>query len=371
MKPEGSMLALVTEAYGGAGGIARYNRDFFAAATETGSVSTIVILPRTASESVRPPERIRQLAPRYNRLGYSLQAMRLAASRRFSHVFCGHLHMAALAAMLARGTGMKLIVQAHGIEAWHKPGRLVRWGVEAADLVLCVSRYTRGKLLDWAAIDPERALVLPNTVGDNFRPGDASALRARLGLTGKLVLLTVARMDSRERYKGHDRVIALLPRLLAEGHDVAYLVVGEGSDLGRLKGLAADLGVADRVHFVGPSASTDLPDYYRLADLFLMPSTGEGFGIAFIESMAAGTPALGLGVGGANDALAGGDLGVAVSEAGFSDAVVHFLGKARRASNELSAATHARFGRGPFSANVRMAMQRVSQAAPRLSSPTP
>ena len=83
--------------------------------------------------------------------------------------------------------------------------------------MLCVSRYTRAAVVGWAAIAPERVVVVPNTVAEGFTPGDGSALRAALGLDGKRVLLTVGRMDSRERYKGHDRVIAAIPALVAAG----------------------------------------------------------------------------------------------------------------------------------------------------------
>ena len=72
--------------------------------------------------------------------------------------------MAPLAALIAKLKGAKLIIQAHGIEAWPRPSRLQRAALETADLVLCVSRYTRARILDWAAIAPERVLVLPNTV---------------------------------------------------------------------------------------------------------------------------------------------------------------------------------------------------------------
>ena len=159
--------------------------------------------------------------------------------------------MAPLAWLIARLKGAKLVVQMHGIEAWPRPSRLQRAAVEAADLIMCVSRYTRACVAGWAAIAPERVVVMPNTVEDAFAPGDGSALRTALGLKDRRVLLTVGRMDSRERYKGHDRVIAAIPDLIAQGHDVVYLIIGEGDDRARLEELARETGVADRVRFLG------------------------------------------------------------------------------------------------------------------------
>src|SRR5262249_16839822 len=155
-----------------------------------------------------------------------------------------------------------------------------------ADLVLCISRFTRASVLGWAAIAPERLVVLPTTVGAEFKPGDGSALRAAMGLNDKRVLLTVGRMDSRDRYKGHDRVISAIPKLIAAGHDVVYLVVGEGDDREHLEARAREVGLADRVWFMGSVGLPKLIEVYRAADLFVMPSTGEGFGIAFLEAMA-------------------------------------------------------------------------------------
>ena len=207
--------------------------------------------------------------------------------------------MAPLGLLIARLKRAKLVIQLHGIEAWQRPTWLCRAAVEAADLVLCVSRYTRAQVLNWAAIAPERALVLPNTVSAIFTPGDGSKLRTAWGLQGKRVLLSVARMSAQERYKGHDRVIRAIPKLVDDGHDVVYFLVGEGDDRPRLQLLAEKEGVAGRVYFMGALEPMVLVDAYRMADLFVMPSTGEGFGIAFLEAMACGTPALGLAVGGA------------------------------------------------------------------------
>jgi phosphatidylinositol alpha-1,6-mannosyltransferase len=357
------MLALVTDAYGGRGGIAQYNRDFLGALAEAGIFSSITVLPRQAPDSPAPPETVEQLPLRPGRAAYSTAALRTALFRPVDLVFCGHLFLAPLATMIARLKGAKLIVQAHGIEAWPRPSRLRRTALEGADLVLCVSRHTRAAVLSWATITPERVLVVPNTVREVFAPGDGSTGRAALGLEGKRVLLTVGRMDSLERYKGQDRVITVIPDLVAKGYDVHYVVVGEGDDQARLEALAHGAGLSERVHFMGAVGLRDLLHIYRMADLFVMTSTGEGFGVTFLEAMASGTPALGLGVAGARDALADGELGTMTSEAELSAAIGHILDRSKTDPCALAAATRSRFGRELFATNARAALKRVMEAA--------
>jgi phosphatidylinositol alpha-1,6-mannosyltransferase len=190
--------------------------------------------------------------------------------------------MAPLAASIARLKHAKLVIQTHGLEAWSRPSKWQRAAVEQADLVLSVSRHTRAAVLSWAAIAPERVVVVPNTVREIFKPGDGSIRRSTLGLNGKRVLLTVGRMDSRERYKGHDRVIAAIPELVKRGHDICYLIVGEGND--RVDRALAGIGRKDRVgRAVGHKPSRNR----RSADLFVIPSTGR-FRVSFLEAMASG-----------------------------------------------------------------------------------
>jgi phosphatidylinositol alpha-1,6-mannosyltransferase len=363
MKPLPRLLALVGDAFGGRGGIAQYNRDLLGALAKSGAVSSITVVPRNAPGIFLLPDKIEQTAAHAARSVYALAALRTVFSRPFDVVFCGHLFMAPLAALIARLKGAKLIVQTHGIEAWPRPSRSQLTAVEAADLVLCVSRYTRSAVLNWAAIAPERVLVQSNTVRDIFTPGDGSALRAELGLQGKRVLLTVARLDSQDRYKGHDRVIAVLPQLVAQGHDVAYVVVGDGYDRARLEAAALLAVGTERVRFLGEVEVQSLVKFYRMADLFVMPSTGEGFGIAFLEAMASGTPALGLSVGGARDALADGRLGTAVPEAELPDAIDRALAGPKPDPSALAREVRTLFGHEQFAQGARTAMNRLMEAS--------
>jgi phosphatidyl-myo-inositol dimannoside synthase len=354
-------LALVTDAFGGRGGIAQYNRDFLQALAEGGVASSITVLPRHAPEPIAAPAAINQIPARPGRFAYAARALLAAFGGRIDVVFCGHLYMAPLAWLIARLKGAKLVVQMHGIEAWPCPSRLRRAAAEAADLVLCVSRHTRACVAGWAAIAPERIVVVSDTVADRFTPGDDRELRAALGLDGKHVLLTVSRMDARERYKGHDRVIAAIPDLVRRGHDVVYVIIGEGDDRACLEQLAQDSGVVERVRFLG-GAVQQLAEVYRMADLFVMPSTGEGFGIAFLEAMASGTPALGLAAAGACDALADGELGTTLSEEDdLPAAVARLLALPKPDPVALSQAVRARFGRPVFRSQLGMALGRLCE----------
>jgi phosphatidylinositol alpha-1,6-mannosyltransferase len=309
------VLALVTDAFGGPGGIAQYNRDFFSSLANSDRVDEIIVLPRRAAAVLgNLPPRVRQLPPVQGRLAYSLAALGAAATHAPIHVvFCGHLFMAPLAAAVAKLVRARLWVQVHGTEAWQELSSLHRRSVEMAHLVTSVSRYTRARLLEWIGIDPARVKVLPNTVDQQFRPGPKPGyLMHRHDVHGKKVLMTVSRLAGSDRYKGHDQVIRTLPQVLLAHPQTIYLVVGDGDDRPRLESLAAQCGVGDQVRFAGHVSSEERPDYFRLADVFVMPSTGEGFGIVFLEAMASGIDVIGGNRDGSLDPLGDGRRGRAI-----------------------------------------------------------
>lgn len=304
------ILALVTDGFGASGGIARYNQALMTALSSCRGVSGITILPRFGAPGAPLPPGVVQKLPAPGRLAWAARAMATAAQRRFDIVFCGHLNSVALAAEIARLTRARLWVQVHGIEAWDPRGRTARAGLEASAMVTSVSRHTRQRLLAWSDLPPERVRVLPNTFTASFAPCPRNpALAERLGLAGKRVILTVGRLAASERYKGHDRIIEALPFVLGHVPDAAYLIVGTGDDRPRLETLAAALGLAEAVRFAGEVPEAELPDHFAIADLFAMPSTGEGFGIVFLEAAAMGLPVIGGNGDGSRDALADGMIG--------------------------------------------------------------
>ena len=176
-------------------------------------------------------------------------------------------------------------------------GRLERQAVAAADRVLVLSEFSRSLLLADHELDSGRISTVPGLVDtERFSPGDGKdAARGRLGVESDgPLLLTVRRLEPR---MGIDRLLRALP--LIGRDDLTLVVAGMGSLTAELPRLAAELGVAERVLFVGPVADDGrLADWYRAADLFVLPTTAyEGFGMATAEALASGTPVVGTAVG--------------------------------------------------------------------------
>lgn len=348
-----TMLALVTDAFGGYGGIAQYNRDFLSAAAHSGLIRSTTVMPRIAPEDVNSlPTELVQLKAVKARLAFALRAIAFAMRTRPTIIFNGHIYHSLLSAVIARLIGAKLISQLHGTEIWEPLPNKIRAALERSDLLLTVSRHTRAQALAQLNIAPEKVVVVNNTFRPFYCPSDRNAARRRINLGAETAILTVSRLDARDGYKGHDKVIQQLRPLLAKGYQPVYLIAGIGPDQKRLATLADSLGVSAYVRFLGKVDNDALPDLYRAADLFALPSTGEGFGITFIEAMACGTPAIGIAAGGAVDALADGELGVCVSEQEFPDALESAILKCRQRSKHLPKEVVRRFGPAKFAQAV-------------------
>ena len=348
-------LALVTDAFGGFGGIARYNSDLLAALAAVDEVEEIVVLPRLAPDHpAQLPAKLRQLAAIRRPTPYSIHALRQSLILPgYDGIFCGHLLMVPLAALLSWSTGARLWLQVHGIDAWTPPPNHVRWGAERADLVTSVSRYTRRQMISrWWNGDACRIRVLPNTIGDQFRPGPKpDYLVRRYALDWRKVLLTVSRLTVADRDKGLDRVIECLPRIRERHPEALYLIAGDGDDIGYLRTLVHEKGLAEHVRFAGRVPDRELADHYRAADVFIMPSTKEGFGIVFLEASASGLQVVGGKADGSWDALREGALGQALDPLN-SDAMVDVVCRAFAAPERSSAESAKVFSKENFNVHV-------------------
>jgi D-inositol-3-phosphate glycosyltransferase len=188
-----------------------------------------------------------------------------------------------------------------------------------ADRIVAATPLERAELAWYCGANDDRVRTIPCGVDvDLFSPGDASAARARLGLDAEWVLLFVGRPAP---IKGLEVLLNALARLKADGlarADVRLVIVGgerderRDSEQARLRSVADALGVGGWVDFRGPQLQPDLPDYYRAADLCLVPSHHETFGMAALEAMACGATVVASRVGGLATTIQDGVTGVLV-----------------------------------------------------------
>ncbi len=223
----------------------------------------------------------------------------------------------------------------------------------AVDRIIAANPVERAHLARYCGADVERIRVVPCGVDlDLFQPGDPAAARARLGLRAEHVLLFVGRLAP---IKGLTTLLRALATAKADGlgpADLRLVVVGGDKDerwdgeRARLLRLAEELGVGPWVEFRGPQPQDRLPDYYAAAELCLMPSLYESFGMVALEAMACGVPVVGSRVGGLATTVQDGVTGVLVPEAdaGALAAVITCLlhDAARRRRLGLQAAGWAR-----------------------------
>lgn len=227
-----------------------------------------------------------------------------------------HLHFLPALCWLKWLRGVRVMSVLHGIEAWNlREGPRVQ-ALRSADHLMAVSRHTRQVVIDSYGLDPAEVSVVPNTFDTTrFERGPKPEhLLRRYGLRAdQPVLLTVSRLALTERYKGHRQVLAALNSVRQRFPDVCYLVVGTGDDLPSLREAVEAAGLQSNVILAGHVPGEELADHYRLSDMFVMPSSREGFGIVFLEAMACGKPVVAGNVDGSVDALDDGRLGLLVN----------------------------------------------------------
>ncbi|HET9428133.1 MAG TPA: glycosyltransferase family 4 protein [Allosphingosinicella sp.] len=307
------ILVLLTDAYGGHGGIAAYNRDVLEALAGSGSTA-VVALPRIASQPAGAvPEGVDfDLSATGGGARYVRALLKHLRRGRFDLVYCAHVNLSPLAWLAAKWAGCHWMLAIYGIEAWApKSRRLVRMSSSRPDHVVSISDVTLQRFLAFSGVAPAQTSLLPNAVHlEAFGIGQPDQEMARrLDVVGRKVILTFGRLASEERAKGFDEVIGILPRLITQVPQLVYVIAGTGPDRGRLEARVSALGLEEHVRFTGYVAEDEKADLYRLADVFALPSKGEGFGFVLLEAMACGVPVIASKVDGGREAVRDGMLG--------------------------------------------------------------
>ena len=215
------------------------------------------------------------------------------------------------AAWLARDLKLPLLITGRGTDLTLIPGSpheraQIQSAAKQASALITVCEDLKDRLVELGE-PASRIVTLRNGVDlARFSPGDRTAARARLGLSG-FTLLSVGSLIPR---KGHELIIAAL----AELPDAQLLIAGAGPMRAELEQIAQTKGVAPRVRFLGEIAHDALSEAYRAADIFVLASSREGWANVLLEAMASGTPVVATNVNGTPEVLRDPKLSVMVEE---------------------------------------------------------
>jgi glycosyltransferase involved in cell wall biosynthesis len=230
-------------------------------------------------------------------------------------VILSHINLLSVAWMIKKVSARtRIILFGHGIEIWDTgtaQGRMFA----AVDEVWAVSRYTRDRILANQQLPLLKISVLNNCL-DPFLPlpKNVPALQeyfSRYGIKpGDKILFALSRLSGKERYKGYDQVIRALKEL--RWPQIKYILAGKADkeEETRLLALFNESGMAGNIILAGFIDPAELAAHFKMADIYIMPSSKEGFGIVFLEAMYYGLPVIAGNADGSPDALLDGRLGV-------------------------------------------------------------
>jgi len=233
----------------------------------------------------------------------------------------GHDWLVAEAAeALARRAGVPYLTTIHATEYGRHQGwvdkhpqshihGVERWMARTADHVITCSHYMRGHVADIYGLDEERVSVIPNGIDpEDLRPvGDLDDLRAQFAAPDEKLVLLVGRLVYE---KGFQDALDALPGLIRRLGNVRFLVAGSGTHEAELKRQAERLGIMEHGTFLGWIGDDVLHSLYRIADLTVVPSIYEPFGLVALEAMASGCPCIVADTGGLREVVPNREVGL-------------------------------------------------------------
>jgi phosphatidylinositol alpha-1,6-mannosyltransferase len=254
-----------------------------------------------------------------NKLSFLAQAFKRGISSQI--ILISHVNLLGVALVIKLlNRKSRIVMLAHGTEMWRPIHKWKKYFLNFAVDIGSVSLHTRQMLIAKHKIKSEKITILNGCLEPFYKVVQSLSKPERLlslhGLTlSQPILLSVCRISIHDRNKGYDHTLNALPKILMEFPNLHYFMIGyaERSESIRIKSLIEKLGIINHVTILGQVPKTDLDSYYLLADVFVLPSEKEGFGLVFIEAASFGCIVISGDEDGSKEALPHGGLGVAVS----------------------------------------------------------
>jgi glycogen(starch) synthase len=227
---------------------------------------------------------------------YGVLARAMAKKEKFD-VIHAHDWLSFSAGIAAKEvSGKPLIVHIHATEFDRTAGHPNQYiydqekrGLDAADCVIAVSHHTKNMVVKHYGVDPDKITVVHNGIDLREHQAPIDDTLKWIREAGKQIVLFVGRITIQ---KGPDYFVKAAKRVIEMNPDVMFVVSGSGDMEGQMIRLASDMGISDHLFFTGFMRGEELLKLYRAADLFVMPSVSEPFGITPLEALANHTPVL-------------------------------------------------------------------------------
>jgi glycosyltransferase involved in cell wall biosynthesis len=237
-----------------------------------------------------------RLAKRRLSRAYAWRLRRLLKSERFDLVHA-HIYASVVAAAIATlGTGIPLVITEHTEASWQtwRARWVSRWVYRRAERIIAVSTPIRRRLIERDGVHPDLITIVPNAVVPTSEPRPEGALPTGLG--ERPLVGVIARLQPE---KGVANFLQAAARVAPRFPGAHFVIAGDGPLLQELVALAEDLGLRNRVHFLG--FRSDASALMKSLDVLVVPSLTEGSPLVTLEAMAAGTPIVASAVGGIPD----------------------------------------------------------------------
>jgi phosphatidyl-myo-inositol dimannoside synthase len=248
-------------------------------------------------------------------------------------IFGGSVMVAPLVLILARLSGRKAMVQAHGLDVIYASrfyqALCVRW-LRSCDRIFANSTYTASLVAGKGVSEECISVIPPGVLTESFaRPASIDAIQQTFGLKGKKNILFVGRLAKRKGVK--EFIEKSFVRIVSEIPNACFVIVGSnpsdslthrGDVASEIHAVVSYLGLQNHVRLVGSLSDDDLVSLYHLSDVVVLPALAcagdvEGFGIVLLEAAAAAKPVVATRVGGIPDAVEDGKSGILVNSGDY------------------------------------------------------
>lgn len=319
----GKILLLTLETFRAAGGIQSMNRAL------ANSLQSLSVKHNWIFDLYAYCDRKADLEAKYlpekhfkafdkHKIKFVLQSIRTGLKADL--IILTHINLSAIAWVIyLLNPKCRIWLVAHGIEVW-RPLKLWKksiWNI--CEQIICVSRFTKNKVIALHQVPTDRCVIVNNILDpflilpESFNKPHHLLKRYQVK-TAQKVVFTLTRISASEQFKGYDQVIKAISQLRKQGKDTKYILAGpyDEAEKQRILQLVSDHDLNDNFLLAGYIDNQELADHFLLADVFVLPSKKEGFGIVFIEAMAFGLPVICGNADGSIDAVRNPHMGTAI-----------------------------------------------------------